>query len=332
MTRASCKRLLTCIHRLIVSGALTATLLLSVQSMQAQELSPAQQRGKALTDEGLTQLEAKQYDAALNRFLEADKLLQTPRSALRVAVALEGLGRFKEAAEWASKVAPRADAQNDTDQPPRDEAREVIERAAASQSPLTIKLPPNTPGQVRLDGIVLPVANGVAQTRVYPGTHEIAFDAEGGTRVETVTAIKGQPLELQLTGAAGTAKTNVPQQARSSGLPLWPFLVGGGGLILGGVATGLAISAASTQSDFYDLCPETDGVPYCPTTTDVDNAAELRQDIMTRNGAAIGLGIGGAALLGVAIVGLVVGIPSQEVAVSPWLNPYQGGLTATGRF
>jgi hypothetical protein len=183
---------------------------------------------------------------------------------------------------------------------------------------------------VLIDGEEVALAGGRATVSLDPGSHEVVAQLPPSEQRRAVVIARGGSFELDLSPAVQPERRATKPRA----LPVWPFIVGGSGLVLGAIAGGLAGSGAMETSKLYELCPEKDGLPTCASGADIDEADDIRNGILVRNGVAIGAAAAGGALLVTGIVGLVVGPAGDEasVGVVPAVSPSHVGLIVGGRF
>jgi hypothetical protein len=153
--------------------------------------------------------------------------------------------------------------------------------------------------RVELDGKPLTQGAEGKAVEVDPGSHTLRFFLEGQAPITVTTVLRqgernkvveasfqdrapqtqsppGGPSVDPGQAASGPPSGGTPEGAnrgpageKGGGLPLWPFLVGGGGLVLGGVAAGLAVSSLASTDQFYELCPLDGEVPLCGNPADL---------------------------------------------------------------
>ena len=164
------------------------------------------------------------------------------------------------------------------------------------------------------------------------GQHELECSAEGYETVTLkVTAMKGesQTLKVELKKVGGGTGPVVPPP---EGRPLWPAVLlgvaGGAGLILGGVGFGLAAASSGDADDLAARKQEASCGEDGSACGDVE-------DSLSSVNTFVGLGVSGAVLGGLSVIGLVVylAVPGSEEKVS--IKPLAGstvGLLLEGAF
>jgi len=192
----------------------------------------------------------------------------------------------------------------------------------------------------KLDGRAMPVNPGSHVFRLEhmgsPAWEDKVLVTEGehGHRIEpTFGAKQGQSSGASTTGPIAPTKpaSSASSSASSSSFPVWPvglsFGIGGAGLILGGVAGGLAFS---TKSSLDSACHPKNN---CPATSSSDiSKLNTLSTVST-----VGFVVGGAAV-GTGIILAIVASRSSSAKIEktssleihPWVSPFGAGMS--GRF
>lgn len=183
--------------------------------------------------------------------------------------------------------------------------------------------------EVSMDGELLRLPSTISAIEVDPGKHEFRFSIRGYP--DSIVEAEIRPGQR---GQVVTAKFSQLGETRSSqrSIRLWPLLVGGAGLLLGGAAGGVAGSTLSSTEEFYDKCPLHGEVPVCDSQEALSAARDLRDSIRAREGTSIGLGALGGALLVSGIVGLAVDgsvESSTAILVFPTVDPITATMAVT---
>lgn len=245
---------------------------------------------RTLGQEGERALSAKDFKSAEDDFRRAESLVHAPTLLLGLARALVGEGKLVEAQEAYKRilrdgVAPGAPA---VFQKAVDDAGKEVQAVSPRIGSVTITVKASAGGgpvpgvQVTMDGIAVNAATLGVLRSADPGAHVIRASAAGYKAAEVkVTVPSGGPVDAPMTldldpsasavapGAAPAALSpsapatagpspampdQPPAGPAASGPSLLPWIafgVGGAGLIVGGVAGGLALGK---HSDLSSAC------------------------------------------------------------------------------
>ena len=201
------------------------------------------------------------------------------------------------------------------------------------------------------DGSELPLDTAVP---LDPGEHVLQLNAPGRPALSrTVTLREGETLAVELSVppaivlvpslsevASPLPSPLSPQPAKATpvldedgGVPVWAWLSGGAGLVLGGVAIGFAVDAVSAADELEEICG---GDLVCDEDLSFD--PEPLNDRKNRS-MALGLGLGAAGAVGlvVAVIGFATSGSDNTAAVAPvavggWSTNDAGGITLFGSF
>lgn len=319
-------------------AALLATLLFA-SSLGAPGVAAAQpKRDPAAADEAFrAAVEAKlrgDLATACAKFEASMQLDPSPSTLLNVAECQENDGHFARA--WSTTQ--RALVLNQ--ETPGDQRRRELETYATKTADrlrqklawirITLKSPPEGLA-VERDGLAMPAALLDQPIPADPGRSKISASAPGHAPFEVELALsQGETKDVVIAlspapqGPKAKGRTTGPEAPASR--PIWPFVAGGAGLALVGVAIGFGVSEAGTQSEIDAKC-HASANGRCPA----DFPYAQKNDQLYRDfGLSLGFGIAGALAIGAGAVGLVLG-PSKPV-ISPYAGPKGGGLAVGGTF
>ena len=301
---------------LVVSVAL---ILPSAPRMAVAQVSDADKASaRELAVVGFEALDRKDSATAADSFSRADALFHAPTVGLGLARARAGLGQLVAAQEAYRRVVFSdipADASAAFKQAVQDAQRELASLAPRVPG-LTIVVTGAPSAKVTIDDVEVPSAALGTRRALDPGTHLVRAGAPGFAMAEArVTLAEGETKQLPLAlkpgdgalpesarsaaSASPAASQSAPslgteQETGSSSSPLRTsafvsLAVGGAGLIVGGVAGGLALGK---HSDILSQCPG----GSCPSNA----GPSLRSDVDSFH--TMGM---------VSTVGFVAGVRSQ---------------------
>lgn len=320
----------------LVLGLLLMTALLgSSGTARAEPSAEDRATARQLAIEGYQALKDKSYELAVDRYKRADELVHAPTLLVDMARALTELGRLVEAREAYQRVVREGVA---SDAPGSwQKALDAAEKGSAELEPrlswVTITVTGADEPQVAIDGVPLSSAALGVKRAIDPGPRNITAEAEGFLKAEgSVSLGEGETGEVELSlerdpdwkppeepAAAGATPIVIEKKDRT---PAYIALgVGGAGLIVGGVATVLAMGK---RSELEDTC--IDG--KCPKSAEDDISAYHTYG--TAMAVGFGVGIAGAAV-GTYLLFFHDKKPkTEEVGVRPLVGPGYAGVT--GRF
>jgi tetratricopeptide (TPR) repeat protein len=283
---------------------------------------PAERRAaRILADEGLSLFQKGDYQAALGKFEQAEKLVPAPTIALERARCLEKLGRYLEARERYEAIVAEelpATAPFVMHKAQDDAGREVeaLKPRIPSLS-LTLDGPRDDTLQLYVDDKPETVAafEGVDRA-IDPGAHTVELRRSDTSVSRAVKVAEGEHARVRIVlPPMGTAKLSREEaQSRSElmrGLAYLSFGLGGASL-LAGTVTG--ISAASARSDLKAECPKSACRPGM--WDEVDRYDALR----AATTATLILGVAGIAT-GTTLVIVAPRSEKQSVAIRSSLGP-----------
>ncbi len=201
-------------------------------------------------------------------------------------------------------------------------------------------LPAST--DVTLDGKPLPKPQWNQTLYVDPGVHVVTATAPDHEPFEASAEVppKGSRTVLQVTPKAipkppATPPTPPPStppptpapRREPEAAPIWPYFVGGAGLVSLGVATLFVVDSTSAGSELDDAC--TAERKACPVGYD---ASDARGREVRGFGFFVGFGVAGLGATTAGILGLLLGgsAGDGDVALAPWAGPGGAGLTIRG--
>ncbi len=299
-----------------------------------------------LAGEALDLFKARDFEAAMSKFQEADRLVPAPTLKVRVARCLDQLGRMRDAAERYREVialelkssSPRVHHEA------RDEAVRELAKLIEETPKLTVVLSGESDAtvDVTVNGKSLGAALGQPQM-LDPGTHAIVVSV-GSLRVEKAVTLERGHSEKVVLGVpkppprADSASSSSATESSSRGMTIAGISllgVGGAGLVVGAVGTGLLFK---DRSRIDALCP--DGPCYRDQPEAVAVAERFNRERIVASAGFIGGGVlsaAGATLLVLARRGGVEsrgpsgsGAASTAVEWIPVVTPQFVGVS--GRF
>lgn len=245
-----------------------AALLVAAPAVAQDDDDPVRAEARALAEEGVAAFQSDDYGLALTRLEGAYALVPLAAVRFNIALCLERLGRFREAAEHLEAVASSAELTPE-------QRAEASARATRLRSRLARLEIESTDG-ARITIAGRPCAVPCAED-VDPGIVVVTVEGPGGVRVEEVALQRSEHrrVVLEPPTLAPAGPTYEPQ---------WIFWVGAGATVLG--VAGIAGFGTWT----LDLRSQFDRRP----TTALADSGELARGVT--NGA-IGLAVAGAALI-----------------------------------
>lgn len=321
----------------------------SPASAQSDESTDATDRETArkLMDKGKASFESGAYEAALEAFIGADKIMGVTTTGLWVGKTLVKLGRLVEARDKLYKVSR-------IPEPPQE--NEVLARARKEAAELQLEIAPRIPEvtlnldgwdgesqlKVSIDGDEIRTDVATLPRGLNPGPHELNIKAaDYATVTLTFTLGEGEQKKLRvvLTPGDGELESDpVPQpdpqpigevETESSISPLvWVGVgVAGAGVIVGSITGGLSLADASSAKEgcVNNRCPD-------ENESDAKRSLALSY-VSTASFAVAGVG----AVMGV--IGLFIGgeepteattpADATAVTVKPFIGPTSVGLYGT---
>ncbi len=316
--------------RLASAGVAAAALLVAPAALAEADQAAAEalfRAAHALLDKG-------DYAAGCPKFEASLALSPSASTMLNIARCHEHDG--KTAAAWEdynravvlNKETRGADRQKKLEAVAQKGLRELEPRLPRLR--VRVSTPP--PGlEVKRDDTRLPAGALGEALPIDPGPHRVEAGAPGyRSETRSVTIEEGKTVTVELTLAveppAGSA-------APLPGAPVWAWVTGAGGVVLGGVAGFFLADDLSAIKALRANCQTNAAGTYCTPGYDYarDNTRKDRDFPLF-------LGLGGASLaaLGVAIAGLAraphAGATGAATAVTPWIGPGGAGAVITGGF
>jgi hypothetical protein len=325
------------------SAALILALSWSVQGaaqpVDAEERERLRQ-AKQWFDEGVAAEKSGDCDTAVDRYLQALEVKETPQLNLRIGLCLEKLGQLigaKEAYQTALDLPIDNAKLKATLEAQRNDVEARIPR-------LVLRAPRELAGlSVRVDGVK---ANLDEPTLVDPGVRKIRAEAPEHEVLEREeTLAEGEEREVTLALVKLTKDEAPPpealvEEASSTGPGVLPWVFVGAGAAALGAGIALFASAGGPLDDADRLCGGNRG--FCRT----DSAATRTQidDLVGEANTREALGtfalIAGAGLATTGVVWML--LPSDEAIAdeagessfiaTPWASPLGAGVSVGGRF
>lgn len=249
---------------------------------------------------GYAEEQAGHFAAALEKFLEVQRVKDTASVRYRIGACHEGLGRFDRARETYLSIEKVA----------RPEDKDVVASGAAKAKELEAKLGElslrvegdASAARVSIDGSDVPLQNGQASVFLGPGEHRVTYEPKGEPPVVTpirLDAGKQTVLVLNRTGnRAGGGLDKPPPPPPPPADSSTSKTVGVVGIVVGAAfVVGSVVSFALRESAISSIgtdCP--DG--RCPKSKEGDvTSARSRAEALLPVGIVTGV-VGGVALGG----------------------------------
>jgi tetratricopeptide (TPR) repeat protein len=319
---------------LALASGLLASLAVS-SAARAQPADPA--AAEALYKSGLELADAGDQKGACAKFDASLALNVAVTTLVQIARCREAEGRLTEALVTYKRAAT---LNQDTESESRRAALEqVIRESQSTLGPriprLTITVSPAGEGlRVSRDGVALPLAALGEAMPVDPGAHELVVESPGFSperRAVTLTEGASETLTfslVRLPSPAPAAAPALPPAAPEAEKPLWPWLVGGAGLLFVGAGVAFRVDQAAAESRLDEECGAErlcdPGSAYDPAD---DNARKDRDFALFLGLSGVGLGA-----VGVAVWGLATGgdEASSGLRVTPRVGEGGAGLVLDG--
>lgn len=284
---------------------------------------------RRLMDDGDRKIDVKDYRGALDDYLKADAILGAPTTGIDVARTHLLLGHLVEA--WRVAVSVTQIEAKPSEPEAYAHARQDAEALIAKVLPRipTLKVNVNgvtttAPIEVTIDDVAVPSKELRGAQKLNPGKHVIGASAHGFTTASRVVDLaegKTSTVLLTLAPIGGSSAAGGRSPLVYAG-----FGVGGAGLVVGAIAGGLSLSAASAAKK---VCAA-DGSCAASAQPDLD----LSLTMANISNVGFALGFVGAA---VGVVGLVIspraGAASQPPPpVGAVLVPLSSGAAIRGWF
>jgi hypothetical protein len=295
----------------------------------AEATNPQVSRAIVLFELGHTELEAERYAEALPKFMDSERLDPGAGTMLNIAYCFEKLG--KTATAWAdyreAAVLAHEEGKLDWEQDALERA-ETLEKSLPRVVVQVDEPKDDAWPEVLLDDTPLPRSLWGEPTPVDPGHHEVlakaaarrpwtkAFevDAEGVPMVVVVPVLEPVDVVETVSKGAGTVG-DTAGTARRERAGAWTsrrtaaIVVGGAGIAALGVGVGLGLLARSTY-----VSASTD----CMAGSCGPAGAQTQSRAFTeRDAAGVTVAVGGAAVLGAALLWFAQGSPPGGVQVQP---------------
>jgi hypothetical protein len=292
----------------------------------------------ALFRAGRDLIKAGKWEEGCDKLAASMKRYAAPSTLLNLALCREHEGRFATA--WA--MAKRAMVLNRDTVGKRRRARlaqageEVIARLEPRRAHLRVTVHPSVDGaKVEEDGRELPLDTAVP---LDPGKHVLVISAPGRPDEKRDVALQeGETLAVEISlpplppppdPAAPVQPPPPPPPPEEppaaddtdASVPVWAWVTGGFGLVLGGLAIGFAVDAVNTAAFLEERCGSD---LFCQEDLSFD--PEPSNERKNRSTAlAIGFGAGGVVALTASLIGVLLSIdddPPGAARVTPWLGP-----------
>jgi hypothetical protein len=324
-----------------LAAALLAIALPAVAQAPSAEERERLRQAKQWFEEGVAAEKAGDCDTAVDRFIQALEVKQTPQLHLRIGLCLEKLGQLMGAREaYVSALdLPIDNAKLET----------TLETQLAELVPRIPRLVVRVRGDVRdvalrVDGREAKVGEPV---EVDPGQRKIVAEAPGHRRLEALREVverDEKEVEISLEKLDAPTPTDVPaspppEPAHGEHRGPWPWFFVGGGAVAIGAGIGLFVAAGGPLGDADALCGGERG--FCQAEDaatrgridDLVGEANLRETLGTvAIVAGTGLAATGVVLLLLPGEGDAARDEATSLHVTPWAAPSGGGFVVGGRF
>ncbi|HEY8089538.1 MAG TPA: hypothetical protein VIF09_16870 [Polyangiaceae bacterium] len=327
------------------SAAALAVVLLGAPSARAQAPSPAPSHDKvaaeALFEDGRRLAAAGSFAEACPKFADSQRLDPSAGTLLNLASCYEKLGR--SATAWATyrEAASAANAAGRADYVAT--AQRHAEALAPHLAHLTVAVAQPVDGMVIVrDGARVEHAEWGVAIPIDAGSHTLEVTAPGhkgwSTRVEvaadgteasaTIPALEALPVEVA-PPPSGVAPPSpappAPETSSGGGQRVLGVIVGGVGIVGLGVAGAFAIVAKNQYNTSLGNCQP--GDPNACNGTGVSQRDTARS---SGNAASIAAAVGGAALVGGAVIWLTAPHSGASASVRVGVAPTLGGALVQG--
>jgi len=322
-------------------AALGGALSLAIGVPDALALTPEEEaRAEALFDEGRAlMVEPGKLNEGCAKLEESLRLYDRGDTALNLAECHSRQGKtatawaeFDRAIELGAKV---------KFQEAMVIARERRDELAQKLSRLTITVPDEVgklPGLVvELNGAPLPKEQWNKAEIRDPGSFVVVARATGyvplSLRVELGADKDAKNMDVVLDKepppVTPPPKAVPPPPPEPASLPIWPFVVGGAGVVMLGVSAGFLIDATNAGADLDEACgADRTG---CPEGNRSDLESTRSREV-TSFGAYVGLGAGGIVALGVAGLGLALALSGDGSSTDTAITAGPGSIGVRGSF
>lgn len=326
-------------RRALVSAALAAATCLGADAASAQTAAPKRQdqvAAQALFKAARQLVDKGNYAEGCPQFAASFELYPSASTMLNVAQCHEHDGKLASA--WEAYNQALTLNQETKGEERRKGLEDLAKKGIAALEPrlpkllITIKDAPEGL-KVQRDGKEFPVAALSTALPADPGVHRIDVSAPGyrdETRSVTLEASKTATVEITLQPETSSGKETT---GAHSSAPIWPWIVGAGGIALSGAAVFFLVDDLGAIHALRDNCRDVPGGTYCPPSYDYqsDNARKNRDLPLF-----IGLGSAGVLALGAAVFGLATAkkpdAEQPKATALPWVLPGGAGATVGGRF
>ncbi len=326
-------------QRALTRAALVAAVWLGSTTASAQTAAPKPQdpvAAQALFKAARQLVDKGNYAEGCPQFAASFELYPSASTMLNVAQCNEHDGKLASA--WEAYNQALTLNQETKGEGRRKELEDLAKKGIAALEPRLPKLLiaiKNAPQGLKIqrDGKDFPVAALDTALPADPGAHRIEVSAPGyrdETRSVTLETSRTATVEITLQPTAPSGKDTA---AAPSKAPIWPWIVGAGGLALSGAAVFFLVDDLGAIGALRDNCRDVPGGTYCNPGYDyqADNARKNRDLPLF-----IGLGSAGVLAIGAAIVRLATAkkpdAEQTKTTALPWVVPGGAGALVGGRF
>lgn len=333
-----------------ISGVIGVCVLLYMTPSFAQSESQ-KATADALFDAARHLMEEKKFKEACQKFKDSHGMDPAVGTLLNLALCYKAAGMTASAWSTYREAAAYAKAQGSSER--EGLAREEADKLESQLSRLVIEVSDEAAGtselQILRDGQVQPQSVWGVALPVDPGTVVLEWSAPGYESARQEILIQGEgkrvpvtiPALKRLEGAAAVEEqerneASEPSEDGGRG-SAGPWVLGGIGLAFGAAGGTFAVLTLLSNNQARDVCPDQDGSGSATAACSSDDIAThesyTNRAHTYRTVSYVGLGVGGAALIGAGIWALAGGGGDNEsVSVAPLVSPGEFGISARGRF
>ncbi|MFO0661315.1 MAG: hypothetical protein U0165_16000 [Polyangiaceae bacterium] len=244
----------------------------------AAPTAAAKTAAREFTATAVKALGDKDYSKALEYFEKAYALVPAPTLALGRARSLVGLGKYKKAVEVYQAIVTEGAPKNAPAPIVRavDSAKKEIGETQSKLGSVTITVQSGVKASVTVDGEAFPESQWGSKQTIDPGEHEIVAIAEGKDKLsKKIKVTEGDSLSVKLEWTSSTPVT--APVATKPGEP------------------------AAPKTDPAQVNPDAKSEPAAPS----EPTQAPRKGSVQRTVGFVALGVGGAALIGGGVVGVL---------------------------
>jgi hypothetical protein len=311
-------------------AALVAALIALAPCRARAQSAAEKEQARELMKLADAHMAAGRYDDAYAGYQAADDIMAVPMTRLWVCKAQERRGKLIEARERCLSVGnlpAREQPEPDPFIAARAEAAEMARALQPRIGTIFVRVTGAYVGEalsLTVDGEVVPASAHAARRPANPGEHTVVVTAgpRRGEAKVTLAEAEHRTVDVALPPGPPSPAPAPPRKGPLSPLVWIGFGAGAAGLIVGGVAGGVA---AARAGDLEERCPDGRCDARDEAIVDDYDAAFVSAHVSTAGFILAGVGVA------VGVVGLFLPRGKAEAAtLLPWVGPASAGLW--GRF